>query len=64
MIKVKQAECGHYVKADKPDNVIVNKPVRSFEVGYAVTHEQWENKDISVVFCDKCLRKITDEIRD
>jgi hypothetical protein len=61
MIKLKQAECGHWVKRDAPENATVTKAVRSFEVGYAVTHEMWTDKDVSVVFCKKCIERIENE---
>ncbi len=56
MIKVKQAEWGHWIRADKPVNAIASKPE------FAGRRLDWD--DVEVVFCDKCLRKITDEIRD
>jgi hypothetical protein len=57
MIKLKQAECGHWVKRDAPANAIVMKRTKVWDLGF------WAQEDLDtpVVFCKKCIERITSE---
>jgi hypothetical protein len=53
MIKLKQAECGHWVRWDAPANALVYKRVTSAR--------EIEDKDVPVVFCKKCIERIEND---
>jgi hypothetical protein len=61
MIKLKQAECGHWVKRDAPENATVRKTVARHNGIPGSMYRVLEDEDVSVVFCKKCIERIENE---
>ncbi len=61
MIKLKQAECGHWVRWDATANALVAKYVTHFMGSPGNMHAVEEDEDVPVVFCKKCIEKIEND---